>query len=114
LKFNAADIASTATIYYRRTVSALEVSQNYYSRSVNNQASAIFGQVGAITHDGQIFTDQYVINYDYSAVATGSLRTAAAGLVGVSAAYGDVVGNVIKIPTVADPFLGIAFSVDAD
>jgi hypothetical protein len=114
LKFNAADIASTATIYYRRTVSALEVSQNYYSRSVNNQASAIFGQVGAITHDGQIFTDQYVINYDYSAVATGSLRTAATGLVGVSAAYGDVVGNVIKIPTVADPFLGIAFAVDAD
>jgi hypothetical protein len=114
LKFNAADVGFTATIYYRRTLTALESQQNYYTRSVNNQASMIFGKVGAITHDGQIFTDQYIINHNYASVASLSLRTAGSGRVGVSAAYGDVVGDVIKIPTVADPMLGIAFSVDAD
>lgn len=114
LKFNAADIGSTATVYFRRNMSALEVQQNMYSRSVNNQASAIFGKCGAITHNGQIFTDQYAVNFDYSAVATGSLRTSAGGRVIASATGGDVVGNVIKIPTVADSTLGISFTCDND
>lgn len=114
LKFNSADAGYTVTVYYRRNVSALEAQMTYQQRSVNNTASSVFGKVGVKTTSGNMFTDQYVINYDYSSVAKGSLRTGANGRITVSAAYGDSVGAVIKIPTVTDPFLGVAFEVDND
>jgi hypothetical protein len=116
LTFNAGEKSKVATIYYRRTLSRVEAIQMYAQRNVNNTACDTFGRVGVICGHGQLSTDQYVINQNYAGITGGAgddLRTGTTGYV-TRGGNGDRVGMVIKLPTVSDPLLGMAFDTDSE
>ncbi len=109
--FHTLEAGSAATFYYRRNMTPAEVKSKYHERNVNNSACSVFGRVGVMGGRGEIFFDQYYINDNYATLPL-LVKTAHAGRVakGWTGAVGDTVGSVIKSPTVADPFIGIAYN----
>lgn len=96
----------TFTVSYRYTLTAKEQQIVRRQRPVNAAATTLFGQVGVIRGQGEIYTDQWDTSLDWSSAT--NVYTAANGLLSTNSA-GTLVGRVISIPSAADPFLGVAF-----
>lgn len=108
LTFNIAEAGKSVTVYYRYSLTVAEAVQKYYDRSVNNQASAIFNQVGVGGGTGEIYTSEFVMSEDWS--GGGTIYSGAAGKVTLTAGGADMSTQlrVIHVPSVEDPFLGLA------
>jgi hypothetical protein len=100
---------ASVTVWYRYNMTVAEAVQKYYDRSVNNTASAIFNQVGVGGGTGEIYTSEFVMSEDWSAGTT--IYSGANGKVTLSAGGADMSTQlrVIHVPSVDDPFLGLAF-----
>jgi hypothetical protein len=108
LTVHSSTAGDSMTVYYRYNMTVAEAVQKYYDRSVNNQASAIFNQVGVGGGTGEIYTSEFVMSEDWSAGTT--IYSGANGQVTLSAGGADMSTQlrVIHVPSVEDPFLGLA------
>ena len=97
-------------VTYRYNLTVSEARLQFFQRNINNEAGALFGQVGCGHGHGEIFTDQYDATIDWATVAVGAIHSAAAGT--VSETGGTALdARVISVPNVNNPLLGLAFNI---
>lgn len=108
---NSATAGETATVTYRYNLSVAEARLLFFQRNINNEAGALFGQVGVGHGHGEIFTDQFDALIDWSGVAAGAIRSAAAGTITEGGGGGILDARVISVPNVDNPLLGISFDI---
>lgn len=114
---NAARAGETLTVYYRYNLTVIEAQQQFYQRNINRYASQFYGQIAYGCDQGEIFLDTFDTSKDYSTFAPGSGLivdfTTNKGYVTVGTLAGALAfpGHVIKLPTVADPRLGLAYQI---
>lgn len=108
--FNAAQAGDSITITYRYTLTAAQIIDKFHQRNVNNTAQDYFSTVAVGCLQGEIFTSMFDASQAYA--AAGTIYSGAAGKV-TSAAGGATVGVCSKVPSAADPFLGVKFKTVA-
>jgi len=109
LTFNAAQAGVAVVITYRYNLTVAEARQTFYQRNINNEAGALFGQVGVGQGHGEIFTDQFDATAEWGA-SNQIVHTGANGLLAITG--GQLIdARVISVPNVNNPLLGIAFSI---
>ena len=74
LTFHADEAGLALTITYRYNLTVAEARQLFFQRNINNEAGALFGQVGVGHGHGEIFTDQYDATIDWATVAVGAIH----------------------------------------
>ncbi len=108
LTFHDDESGLAITITYRYNLTVAESRLLFFQRNINNEAGALFGQVGVGHGHGEVFTDQFDATVDWSAAGT-AVHTAASGT--VSSSGGTVIdARVISVPNVNNPLLGLAFN----
>jgi hypothetical protein len=85
-----------------------EARLKFFQRNINNEAGALFGQVGVGHGHGEIFTDQFDAAEDWATASDPS--SGAAGQV-VEGGSGSNLGRVISVPNVNNPLLGLNFDI---
>ena len=110
LTFNTAEEGEGTTITYRYNLTVAEARLLFFQRNINNEAGALFGQVGVGHGHGEIFTDQFDATVDWRTVVVGAIHSADAGA--LSETGGTALdARVISVPNVNNPLLGIAFNI---
>lgn len=104
--FNAAQAGDSITITYRYTLTAAQVIDKFHQRNVNNTAQDYFSTVAVGCLQGEIFTSMFDASVAYAVL--GTIYTGAGGKL-TSAAGGATAGECSKLPSAADPFLGVKF-----
>jgi hypothetical protein len=111
MTFNAAEAGQAFVATYRYNLTVAEARLRFFQRNINNEAGALFGQVGVGHGHGEIFTDQYNALIDWSAAAT-AIESGPDGTLDSGGAGGNVLdARVISVPNVNNPLLGVAFSI---
>lgn len=111
LAFHSADKGKTATVYYKRNLTAVEAQRVTPGvRSINNAAAAQLGTCTVKGGVGEIYTKEYDVNADFS---TGTLTVMAGGVLTMDGAGTDLSGmmRVIKLPDANDAHLGLAINI---
>lgn len=109
LTFNTAEQSEDIVVTYRYNLTVAEARLLFFQRNINNEAGALFGQVGVGHGHGEIFTDQYDATVDWS-VAGQAVHSGAAGT--VTGSGGQVLdARIISVPNVNNPLLGLAFNI---
>lgn len=112
LEFHSDEAGIEIDVIYRHEMTAREKRMKYQGRSVNNSAGGDLDRVGIISGVGEVYTDQYDVSVGNWASATPCLG--ANGVIsGAGGADISAVVQVIKTPTVDDPFLGLRFNLPA-
>ncbi len=109
LTFNTAQEGETLTVTYRYNLTVAESRLTFFQRNINNEAGALFGQVGVGHGHGEIFTDQYDATVDWASITV--ILTAASGTVSAGGTGTIVDARVISVPNVNNPLLGLAFNI---
>lgn len=110
LTFNTAEQGEDIVVTYRYNLTVAESRLLFFQRNINNEAGALFGQVGVGHGHGEIFTDQFDATIDWSTVAVGAIHSAVDGT--VSETGGTALdARVISVPNVNNPLLGLAFNI---
>jgi len=109
LTFNAAEAGQAITVTYRYNLTVAEARLKFFQRNINNEASALFGQVGVGHGHGEIFTDQFDASVDWASAAT--INSGAGGQVTSGGTGVELDARVISVPNVNNPLLGIAFDL---
>lgn len=109
LTFNAAQQGEAITVTYRYNLTVAEARLKFFQRNINNEASALFGQVGVGHGHGEIFTDQFDASVDWSAGP--AITSGANGQLTVGGTGSTLDARVISVPNVNNPLLGIAFDL---
>ncbi len=123
LTFNVAQAGTSYTVTYRFNLTAAQALQRGLTgntadggpgqRAINNLSSAQFKQVTVMSGHGEIFTKEFDVLVDWSAAAP-TIKTAAGGRVTIGGAGTTLTQvRVIKVPTEADPHLGLAIDMTA-
>lgn len=112
--FNVAQAGLLVEVIYRHTLTAVEATQLVPGvRPINNAAAAQLHSCTVLGGVGEVYTKEFDVTTDYR---TGTLYTSGTVLgrlhMGSSGGGTDVSSlmRVIKVPTVADPFLGVAIN----
>lgn len=108
ITFNANQAGLDVTVTYRYNLTVAEARLKFFQRNINNEAGALFGQVGVGHGHGEIFTDQFDAAVDWATASDPS--AGAAGQV-VEAGSGSNLGRVISVPNVNNPLLGLNFDI---
>jgi len=109
--FNSADAGQLIQIINKRNLTVLEArTQQREGFLFNARAFETYGKVGCIQGKGYIYTDQFDVSANF---ATGTLTTAAGGIVTIGGAGSALPSSVrvIALPTVSLPFLGLEFNL---
>ncbi len=110
LTFHEDEAGQTVVVTYRYNLTVAEARLLFFQRNINNEAGALFGQVGCGHGHGEIYTDQFDATIDWSTVAVGAIHSADDGL--VSETGGTAIdARVISVPNVNNPLLGLAFNI---
>jgi hypothetical protein len=109
LTFNAAQEGEDVVVTYRYNLTVAESRLKFFQRNINNEAGALFGQVGAGHGHGEIFTDQFDATVDWS--SNPSITSGAAGILTTGGSGAVLDARVISVPNVNNPLLGIAFDL---
>ena len=110
LTFHADEAGQTIVVTYRYNLTVAEARLSFFQRNINNEAGALFGQVGCGHGHGEIFTDQYDATVNWGAAAVVP-ETGAAGTVTNGGSGTTLDARVISVPNVNNPLLGLAFSI---
>jgi hypothetical protein len=110
LIFNVLQAGLAMTVTYRYNLTVAEARQVFFQRNINNEAGALFGQVGVGHGHGEIFTDQYDATIDWSTAGLVP-ESGAAGTVTNGGTGSTIDARVISVPNVNNPLLGLAFSI---
>jgi len=94
-------------LFYRYNLTVEEAQRTFHQRTVNNTASVFFEQISVGGGNGAIYTTEYDTNDDWT--TGGDVYTGAAGRLTKATTSTVIVGQVIKLPSADDPFLGVAF-----
>lgn len=106
LSFNSAQAGDTVTIYYRCNLTVAQAMDKFHQRNVSNTAQDYFSTVALGCLEGEIFTSMYLASDTFT--LGGLCYSGAAGKI-TTTSTGALVGYVSKLPTVADPLLGVIF-----
>lgn len=112
--FNVAQAGLLVEVIYRHTLTAVEATQLVPGvRPINNAAAAQLHSCTVLGGVGEVYTKEFDVQTDYR---TGVLYTSAANLgrlhMGSSGGGTDLTPlmRVIKIPSITDPYLGVALN----
>jgi hypothetical protein len=109
LTFNTAQSGEDVEMTYRYNLTVAESRLKFFQRNINNESGALFGQTGVGQGHGEVFTDQFDAQLDWSA---GTAITSGASGQLVQGGSGTVLdARVISVPNVNNPLLGIAFDL---
>ncbi len=111
LTFHAGEAGQAITVTYRYNLTVAESRLLFFQRNINNEAGALFGQVGVGHGHGEIFTDQYDATIDWATVAVGAINSAVDGTVTEGGGSTALDARVISVPNVNNPLLGLAFNI---
>lgn len=112
LTFNVAQAGAVLQIRYKYNLSALESILFNGERPVNAKANSAAGTITLIQGNGELYTDQYDVTKDFSAIVGVVFADANGIITTTSAGKSPITGSrVIHVPTAADPFLGIKFDL---
>ncbi len=109
LTFHDDEKGQDVVITYRYNLTVAEARQTFYQRNINNEAGALFGQVGVGHGHGEIYTDQFDATKDYSSDAD-AIHGIAGGLISTTGGTA-IDARVISLPNVNNPLLGLAFNI---
>lgn len=107
---------ATVVVRYRYTVQSGQehwehVSSQWstgfnYDRQANDTLGS--GKITVVEGDAELYTDQYVVTDTFTLNARVKSSTGSLWTLNASAGTGSACGRVIKVPSAADPFLGVA------
>lgn len=107
---------ATVIIRYRYTVQSGQehwehVSSQWstgfnYDRTANDTLGS--GKITVVEGDAELYTDQYVVTDTFTLNARVKSSAGSLWTLNASDGVGNACGRVIKVPTAADPFLGVA------
>lgn len=101
----------TLQVRYRYTYTAFEQTAILGQRPINMQSNSALGTSTYIRGFGELYTDQYDVTVDFSAVS-GVLYAGANGLITTDNSKTPIPGSrVVHVPSAADPFLGLTFNL---
>jgi hypothetical protein len=109
LVFHSDESATAYRVTYRYNLTVAESRLTFFQRNINNEAGAIFGQLGVGMGIGEIYTDMFNSTLDWSAGTQPT--TGANGLITQGGNGHAIDARVIHVPDVANPMLGLAFQV---
>jgi hypothetical protein len=109
LTFHVDETGQDLEMTYRYNLTVSEARLKFFQRNINNEAGALFGQLGVGHGHGEIYTDQYDTTVDWS-VAGQAIHTGAAGTVTGSGGTA-IDARVISVPNVNNPLLGLQFDL---
>lgn len=109
LVFHEDEAGQTVTVTYRFNLTVAQSRLEFFQRNINNEAGALFGQVGVGMGNGEVFTDQFdaTLAWDAGEVIT----TGADGILTQGGNGAKLDARVISVPNVNNPLLGINFNV---
>ena len=109
LVFHSDESATAYRITYRYNLTVAEARLTFFQRNINNEAGALFGQLGVGMGIGEIYTDMFDNTKDWSAGTAPT--TGASGLITQGGNGHLIDARVIHVPDVGNPMLGLAFQV---
>jgi hypothetical protein len=109
LVFHSDESATAYRVTYRYNLTVAEARLTFFQRNINNEAGALFGQLGVGMGIGEIYTDMFNNALDWSAGTL--MHTGAGGLITQGGTGMPIDARVIHVPDVANPMLGISFNV---
>jgi hypothetical protein len=111
LTFNAAMAGKVVQVRYRYALTVQEQAIIFRQRPINFGQNTAAGTITLARGIGEVYTDQYDVTVDFSQ-HVGELYVTAGGLVTTDNAGSAIPGSrVTKVPTAADPFLGLTFTI---
>jgi hypothetical protein len=111
LTFNVAKAGVALQIRYKYNLSQTESTLFNGERPVNAKANTAQNTITVIRGHGELYTDQYDVTKDFSAVV-GNVFAGANGIITTDNAKTPIAGSrVVHVPTAADRYLGIAFDL---
>jgi hypothetical protein len=113
LTFHADDAGEPIVSTYRYNLTVAESRLVFFQRNINNEAGALFGQLGVGHGHGEIYTDQFDATVDWVSIvgASGQILSAALGTVSAGGTGTILDARVISVPNVNNPLLGLAFNI---
>ncbi len=115
LTFNTAEAGSAILVWYRANLTVAQARQRFFQRNINNDAGAIFNTVAVGGGNGEIFTAEFDTNVDWSTAWPGGTDDILTGVDGILTIGGGGTalggGNVVHVPNVDQPFLGVSFNL---
>jgi hypothetical protein len=110
LTFHGDEAGQTVVVTYRYNLTVAEARLSFFQRNINNEAGALFGQVGCGHGHGEIYTDMFDATVDWSAAGV-IPESAAGGTVSSGGSGASIDARVISVPNVNNPLLGLAFNI---
>ena len=110
LTFHGDEAGQTIVVTYRYNLTVAEARLSFFQRNINNEAGALFGQVGCGHGHGEIYTDMFDATVDWSAAGV-IPESAAGGTVSSGGSGASLDARVIAVPNVNNPLLGLAFNI---
>ena len=115
LTFNTAEAGSDIMVWYRANLTVSQSRQRFFQRNINNEAGAIFNTVAVGGGHGEIYTAEYDTDVDWTTAWPGGTADIVTGADGILTIGGGGTalpgGNVIHVPDVDQPFLGVSFNL---
>lgn len=111
LTFNSAKAGVAVQVSYKYNLNQTESILFNGERPVNAKANTAQNTITVIRGMGELYTDQYDVTKDFSAVS-GVVYAGANGIITTDNTKTPIAGSrVVHVPTAADPYLGIAFNL---
>jgi hypothetical protein len=109
LTFHSDEEGQDVVVTYRYNLTVAEARLKFFQRNINNEAGALFSQVGVGHGHGEVYTDQFnsTVAWDVGTAIT----SGAAGILTQGGNGAVLDARVISVPNVNNPLLGINFDI---
>lgn len=109
LTFNTAEQGHALVVTYRYALTRIQKQQKFWDRPVNTPDAGFFGNLVVVCGNGEIYTNQFDSSVSFEGVS--KVYAGANGMVtSVQGSNTLIPARIIKLPTAASPFLGLAFN----